>query len=167
MSEGKTNRIASLTAKSLKNLSGGGRGEKRCQAGEGPAQWATCGDALTLGWDKDKDRRPGSPGEDSPRKGSSQVLRPKSPFTAEARFVWLSHLCTQHQNPPGWLFTAWWLSQKGFRRTVLGKKSGALSCLTVPLLTGPQQQQKAEDLALPGSWQPAPQAAKTLLPETL
>lgn len=78
MSEGKTNRIASLTAKSLKNLFGGDE-EETCQhVGEGtPPQQATCGDTLTLGRDKDRTgrgapERAGVQGEASPRKQNPQ-----------------------------------------------------------------------------------------------
>lgn len=88
MSEGKTNRIASLTAKSLKNLFGGDE-EETCQhVGEGtPPQQATCGDTLTLGRDKDRTGR-GAPGEGwcarrgQPREAKPPVLCPPSPSDA-------------------------------------------------------------------------------------
>lgn len=68
MSEGKTNRIASLTAESLKNLFGGW-GDVTT-----PPQQATCEDTLTLGRDK---ARKGSPGEGwCARRGHPQAAKP-------------------------------------------------------------------------------------------
>lgn len=149
MSEGKTNRKASLTAKSLKNQGGQG---KALHCG------ATWGDALTPGHDKDSARKPSSP----------ILCTTSPPGSRDVICLVFSPVHSTPETHSAWLFTkALGLHPKGLRRTVLGENSGPVSCLTVPLLTAPQQLLKSEDPALPAGWQPGPQAAKTLLLKTL
>lgn len=133
---------------------------ERCQLlGEGAPQQATCRGPLALG----QTGMGGSAQERAGGEAKPQVLCPPSPSDATRPPLPGFLNCALNTKPHGAGLCTACVALRGLQKDYLRKK-WAQFVLTPRLVSDCHQQPKAENPALPVSWQPATQAARPVPP---